>query len=126
MVSADEALEAFRTSLRSGDLDSVFKWIADDALFIFSNGHSHDGKSAVRAAFEHNAQVIKNDTYDISDVRWLVQSEEFAVCVYQFAWTGQINGKAASGSGRGTTVLHCLNGAWKIIHEHLSKGLLSD
>lgn len=122
MPTPQEALETFRTTLLSGDLDKVFEWIDEDAVVYFSNETCHDGKPAIRAAFEENARVIKNDTYDIGDLRWLLCTEVAAVCVYSFSWEGEVAGERASGRGRGTTALRCVDGSWKIVHEHLSKG----
>ncbi len=52
-------------------------------------------------------------------------ADDAALCVYEFDWSGEISGKPASGSGRGTTEMRCDDGAWRIIHKHLSRGRLN-
>ncbi|MGO9234611.1 MAG: nuclear transport factor 2 family protein [Methylocella sp.] len=54
----------------------------------------------------------------------MAASEEVAACVYEFGWSGEIDGQPASGSGCGTTVLRRIEGTWRVAHEHLSRGRL--
>lgn len=102
--------------------EAMLGLIDDDAVYMFSNETVHVGREAIEQAIRHNFETIKDDTYAIKNLTWLVESSEVAVCVYDFAWTGTVHGKPASGSGRGTSVLRRTAGGWKIVHEHLSKG----
>lgn len=118
-MTAREALRAYELGLNTHRFDAVADLIAPDAVFWFSDGNHH-GTDAVQAAFEQTWQVLNNDTYWLDEVEWIAEGETAAVCIYRFNWKTQIDGRSASGSGRGTTVLHRIADQWKIIHEHLS------
>jgi ketosteroid isomerase-like protein len=70
-------------------------------------------------AFERTFALIQDETYSIRDVHWVKQAEEYAVCLYTFHWQGTINGRPASGSGRGTSILVREAGKWLLLVEHL-------
>ena len=100
----------------------MLSFVADDAVYLFSNESCHVGKDAVRGAIARNFDAIKNETYGTSKLRWLVRTDELAVGVYEYAWSGDIHGERMSGGGRGTTVLRRRGDRWEILHEHLSRG----
>jgi ketosteroid isomerase-like protein len=106
-------------------LDATLAMIADDAVYLFSDGTAHIGKAAIANVLARNFAAIGDETYRISDVRWLLRTGDAATCVYVFEWSGIIDGKPASGSGRGTSVLRRDRDSWLMVHEHLSKGGLS-
>lgn len=122
--SPDELMRLYEAATAAHDLEATLALIADDAVYLFSNQSSHHGKDAVRAVLEKNFDLIKAETYEIRDLTWLAKSDEVAACVYEYHWSGEINGKPASGRGRGTSVLKRVEGAWRVAHEHLSAGLL--
>lgn len=105
-------------------LDGTLAMIADDAVYLFSDGTSHIGKAAIADVLARNFAAISDETYRIRDVRWLLRMTDAASCVYVFEWSGIINGRAASGSGRGSSVLRRDGDRWLVVHEHLSKGSL--
>jgi hypothetical protein len=72
--------------------------------------------------FASDPELIKDETYRISEVVWVAESRDIAACTYRFGWSGLLRGEHASGSGRGTCVLARKDGAWVVVHEHLSKG----
>ena len=117
-----EFMRRFETSGGTGGLDATLALIDDGAVYWFSDGTAHVGKSAIERVFRRNAELIKSDTYRISNIVWIAQSADFAACVYRFDWAGTVGGAPASGSGRGTSVLGRRGDSWVIIHEHLSKG----
>lgn len=119
MMTPDQFL---RDYVSSPSLENTFSMIAEDAVYWFSNESHHVGKAAVEKAIRHNFETIKEETYRILDVQWIVETEDTAVGLYRFEWSGKINGKPASGAGRGTTVLRRNGDSWLIAHEHLSKG----
>ena len=121
-MSPDEFMRAYEAVLNAHDLEGTLTLIADDAIFLFSNETSHVGKAAVAAAIGANFDAIKLETYRISGLRWLAESDDAAACVYEFHWAGEIGGQAMSGSGRGTNVLRRVDDAWRVVHEHLSRG----
>jgi len=124
-VTPDAALDAYVRASDAHDLDGTARWIANDAVYFFSNESCHVGKAAVRAAIEKNFEAIRDGSYGIEKVRWLVRETSLAVCVYEYRWSGAIRGERMSGGGRGTTVLRHEDGGWRVAHEHLSRGSLA-
>lgn len=113
--------EEYQRLTNTHRFDEVAPLISTDALYWFSNGTTHEGMDAIRAVFEHNWSLIRNEEYRLEQIRWLAQDERIAVCVYRFRWEGDTAAGRESGSGRGTSVLLKVNGAWQIVHEHLSR-----
>jgi len=103
-------------------LDATLAMIADDAMYLFSDGTAHIGKAAIADVLARNFAAIADEMYRIGDVRWLLRTGDAAACVYVFEWLGVVDGKAASGRGRGTSVLRRDRDSWLVVHEHLSKG----
>ena len=93
--------------------------VHDDACVTFSNGTVHVGKAAVQRAFESNFAAIADEKYRISNVRWVHRGSEIAVYLFDFNWSGRVGGRSASGSGRGTSVLHRDHDGWRLLVEHL-------
>jgi uncharacterized protein (TIGR02246 family) len=124
-MSPAEFIRSYEAAANAHDLDAIVELIAEDAVYWFSDQSAHLGKTAIRKAIAANFNAIKNERYRIENVIWLATSGEIAACVYEFYWSGEIDGRAASGDGRGTTVLRRIDGNWRIAHEHLSRGHLS-
>lgn len=120
--SPEEFMQRYEAATREHDLQTTLSLIADDAVFFFSNETVHTGKAAIEKVLRHNFEAIKAESYGIDHLSWLVQSGEVAVCVYDYAWSGLIDGNLASGFGRGTSVLKRIGRDWQIVHEHLSRG----
>jgi ketosteroid isomerase-like protein len=102
------------------DFDQLVPLIADDATYWFTDGSYH-GIDAIRAAIQRTFAAILDETYEIKDLEWVAITDDLAACRYRFSWKGVVEGKPASGQGRGTNVLTKRNGAWKMLHEHLSR-----
>jgi len=98
---------------------AVADLIHDEAMFIFTDSIFR-GKSEIGEAFTRTFQTIQDEQYNISDIEWLVITDEVATCIYNFHWQGVINGQEMSGGGRGTTVLQMTEKGWQLLHEHLS------
>ncbi|HMN59029.1 MAG TPA: nuclear transport factor 2 family protein [Anaerolinea sp.] len=120
--SPDELMREYEQAANRHDLQATLDLIDEDAVYLFSDGSAHLGKGAVERAICRNFDAIQEEIYRIDNLTWLVKGEEIAACVYDFAWSGMINGQAAGGAGRGTSVLQRSGGGWKVVHEHLSKG----
>ncbi len=101
------------------DIAQIASMIAENATYWFSDG-SHRGLEEIVEAVERTFAVIRDETYAISDLQWVVASADTGVCRYRFAWHGLIDGEPHSGRGRGTNVLVRRDGLWKVQHEHLS------
>lgn len=121
-MSPTEFMQAYETVTNAHDLGALLGLIADDAIYLFSNQTSHIGKTAIREAIQANFEAIEDEIYRIQHLTWLANSSDVAACVYEFNWSGKVNGKPASGHGRGTTVIRRVDGRWKVAHEHLSSG----
>jgi ketosteroid isomerase-like protein len=101
------------------DFDNLAALIADDATYWFTEGSYH-GVDAIRAAIERTWVTIIDETYKLEQLEWVVMTRDSAVCRYRFRWTGVVGGEPTSGQGRGTNVVVRRDGAWKMLHEHLS------
>ena len=118
----DQFMQAYEHATANHDLASTLERIDDDAIYLFSNESVHIGKPAVEWVLRHNFEVIKAESYSISNLTWMAQSDDVAACVYDYAWSGTIDGEKMSGFGRGTCVLKRSGDEWRIVHEHLSRG----
>jgi ketosteroid isomerase-like protein len=120
-VSPEQFLREYERRLGEHQWSAVANLIHNDAVFIFSEGTYH-GKVEIGRAFTRTFETIQNEQYTISNLEWLVITDEVAVCIYDFHWQGIVNGQEMSGGGRGTTVLQKSAMGWQIVHEHLSSG----
>lgn len=118
-MDPEEFIRAYQQALASQDWTNVDPLVHENASVTFSNGTVHKGKSEVRRAFEKNFSLIKDEEYSIANVHWVTKSSEMAVYLFDFSWSGLINGQPASGSGRGTSVLIKESDRWQLLVEHL-------
>lgn len=118
-MNPEDFIRAYEHALATQDWSNVDPLVNDDACVTFSNGAVHKGKSAVKIAFEKNFSSIKDETYTITNVHWVMKGDITAVYLFDFNWSGIINDKPASGAGRGTSVLINKDGEWKLLVEHL-------
>ena len=118
-VSAKSFVKEYEHALASQDWKSVAPLISDDAIVIFSNGSLHAGKEAIRVAYQHNFNTIKGEEYRIEKVHWLAETMDTAAYSFEFHWRGVIDGREASGSGRGTAVLIHNDDRWLLVGEQL-------
>ena len=121
-MSPEEFMQVYERRTNAHDMNALMDLIADDAIYLFSNRTSHIGKAAIRNAIQANFDAIDDENYRLQHLKWLANLENVAACVYEFEWSGRVNGKPASGGGRGTTVIRRVDGRWKVAHEHLSSG----
>jgi len=117
-MSPDHLLIKYEKALSNQDWQSVEPLFHKDACVTFSTG-TYKGIQEIKAIFENNFSVIKDEKYTISNIHWVQKNHKNAVCLYQFNWQGIINGEPCSGGGRGTSVLILDDNKWKIITEHL-------
>lgn len=92
--------------------------IHPESTVVFTSG-TYSGIDEVEAVFRRNFELIEDEGYSITNVRWLDRSADRAVALYDYAWEGVIGGKPASGGGRGTSVLIRGPRGWQILLEHL-------
>lgn len=122
VMSPTEFLRRYEAATCAHDLEGTLDLIAEDAIFLFSDHTSHVGKSAVRKVLAANFEAIRDEAYRLENLHWIASSDDMAVCVYEYRWSGVIEGQPKSGRGRGTSVLRRENEAWLVAHEHLSAG----
>lgn len=115
----DEVFKSLEAAANSQDFDRVAPHIAQDAVYWFTDGRS-EGLEAIREAFERTWQTIRDETYVLSNVKWIAVSESVAVCIYDFRSRGVVSGRPFAASGRGTNVFVRSDGVWRVVHEHLS------
>lgn len=118
MNQPQEFISAYEKALASQSWDNVAPLIHEQCVATFSEG-TYIGKAEVEAAFRKTFALIKEEKYKISNIHWVRETENTAVFIHHFSWSGIINGQFASGSGRGTSVLTKENGRWQLICEHL-------
>lgn len=116
----DTFLKSYEQANNSHIWANVEPFIAKDATYWFTDG-SYVGIDEIREAIETTFTKIQDEVYEIKDICWPTVTDVNAVCTYTFHWQGAVDGKQASGSGRGTNVLEKRDGSWQIVHEHLSK-----
>jgi hypothetical protein len=77
-----EFMRNYEAVTRAHDLRRTLDLIDADAVYWFSDGGSHVGKGAIERALRGNFDAIEGEDYRISDIAWLVQCPDCAVCVY--------------------------------------------
>ncbi len=120
-MTPEEFIRAYEAALGTQDWKVIDPLIANNASVTFSDGTVHAGKAKVQAAFENNFTKIKSEKYSIDNVVWLRKKEIYAVYLFEYKWTGIVNGTSMSGGGIGTSVIINENGNWKLLTEHLGR-----
>jgi ketosteroid isomerase-like protein len=118
-MDPEEFIRAYEQALATQDWRNVEPLVHNNACVTFSNGTVHKGKREVQIAFEKNFLLIKDEEYSITNLHWVIKSSETAVYLFDFSWSGLINDRQASGSGRGTSVLVKESDKWQLLVEHL-------
>jgi len=124
-MTPKDFIKDYEKALAAQDWKFVSPLISDSACVIFSNGQINSGKDAVKQAYEYNFRKIKNEKYTIENVIWIKTEETFAIYLFDYFWTGIVNGELLSGNGIGTTVILKEGTKWKLLSEHLGKKQVS-
>lgn len=120
-MNPEEFIKSYERALATQDWDIIEPLVSENVSVIFSNGTIHIGKENVQKAFEKNFSIIKNEKYAVENIKWLVKDKKYAVYLFEFNWTGIIDGKSGFGNGIGTSVLIKENAGWKLLTEHLGR-----
>ncbi|MCC6300409.1 MAG: nuclear transport factor 2 family protein [Anaerolineales bacterium] len=118
-MTPEEFIHAYEQALASQRWNRVEPLVHPDACVTFSNGAVHKGRREVKAAFEKNFSLIKDEKYSITDVHWVLKNDWTAVYLFDFHWSGIINDKPASGAGRGSSAIVKQDDRWLLLVEHL-------
>lgn len=117
----EQFLKQYETATNTHDFNHVASLIAKEAVYWFSDG-SFVGIDEIRKAFINTWNKIREEKYRIDNIQWVSCTDTAAVCIYNFHWEGIVDGEKLSGHGRGTNVIGKVDGQWKMLHEHLSRG----
>lgn len=114
-------LKAYEQAANSRDFTKVAPFIADKAVFVFTNG-TFEGRPAIQQAFEDTWQKIRDEQYSISNVIWTKTGYRNAACTYKFRSDGMVGGQRQVYEGTGTSMFRRIDGNWRITKEELKKG----
>lgn len=114
-----QALLNYIRATNTHDFSEVEKCLADDAVYWFSDS-TCTAIAEIKKYFEQAWSIVQEEVYQANHVQWIATSSEVAACIYEYAWSGLINGVHQSGKGRATNVFKRVGGKWLLIHEHLS------
>jgi len=120
-MTAEDFVKNYEGALATQNWENVAPLMHKNASVTFSSGVVHEGRAAVKIAFERNFKLIKNELYKVENIRWLLKSESTAVYLFDFSWRGIINRQSIEGSGIGTSVLVREGEKWVLLTEHLGK-----
>lgn len=121
MTPPELFLNAYETALATQRWANVALLIHPLARITFSDGTVLNGTEEIKAAYERNFALIKNEDYRLTNVRWLSVAATLATYTFDFNWQGTINGQTAVGSGKGKGTLVFEDGRWHLLEETLSK-----
>lgn len=118
-MDVKETLQAYINATNTHEFEQVKQFLNENAIYMFSDETCtilHD----IQRYFERAWATIEQEVYSISNVKWLYIHDTSATCVYTYHYEGYNQGSFVKGSGRATNVFIKENGAWQLIHEHLS------
>lgn len=119
-MKPEDFITAYSSALATQEWKHVEHLIHTDACVTFSNGSVNKGISEIKWAYERNFSIIKSEQYAISNIHWVNKTDETAIYLFEFNWTGSIDGQLVSGKGCGTAVIIYDGNNWKLLVEHLS------
>ena len=105
------------------DFDLVRPMIDERAFFRFNDG-DFVGLAAIQAMFEttwRGDPTVKKTHFYLSDIVVLTTDHASATATYTYNWEGSQGSQVFKIQGRGTRVLICESGRFRIVHEHLSR-----
>jgi hypothetical protein len=118
MDSPQAFIAAYEMALATQTWEKVAPLIHEQCVATFGEG-TFIGKVEVESAFRETFSLISEEKYTISNIHWIQETDNFAAFIFQYSWSGIVDHKFTSGSGRGTSILTNENGRWQLICEHL-------
>ncbi|WDF05815.1 YybH family protein [Shouchella hunanensis] len=115
----EQALERYIEATNTHRFSEVEKVLHSEAVFWFTNQNCVTRKD-IKTFFETAWTHIKEEVYEATEVKWMITTEQAAMCTYTYTYKGYQDGVFVSGKGRATNAFVLENGEWKLIHEHLS------
>jgi len=123
-MKPEEFISSYEGALATQDWKKVEPLFSEEVTVTFSDGSVHIGKEKVKEAFERNFKTIKSEKYEIVNVKWIKESDNYAVYLFEYNWSGIINGQLLSGNGLGTSIIVKEADSWKLLSEHLGRKLI--
>lgn len=117
-MSPSDFIHDYLQATKTHQWSNILPLIHPNAAVTFSTGDVHEGLNAIKKAFERNFELIENEKYEMTNLRWLLQSDSTAVCLFNYAWNGRVHGQFAEGHGIGTMVIIKENDIWQLLTEH--------
>lgn len=115
-----KALEQYIEATNSHDFNNVKQVLHPNAVYWFTD-MTCTSINEIQSYFENAWNVIKEEVYSSSNVKWVTIDKNSATCIYTYQYQGYHNGEFVSGSGRATNVFTTTDDKqWKLVHEHLS------
>ncbi len=118
-MTPEDFVLKYEAALATQDWIQVAPLIHENACVTFSNGSVHRGKTAVEKAFRKNFSSIQNESYRMTNIHWVQKRDSLAVYLFEFQWSGVMQGQSIRGAGKGTCVITKLSDDWRLLVEHL-------
>ncbi len=118
-MDVKETLQAYINATNTHEFEQVKKLLNENAIYMFSD-QTCTNMHEIQHYFERAWTIIEKEVYSISNIEWLYIHSSSATCIYTYHYEGYKQGQFVKGSGRATNVFVKENGAWQLIHEHLS------
>ncbi len=118
MEGPEDFIKEYELALETQRWESVEPLIHSNCVATFTEG-TYIGIREVESAFRKTFELIKEEQYKICNIHWIIKNNELAVLVFNYNWSGIINGQQMSGGGRGTSTLVNVDGKWLLLAEHL-------
>ncbi|KYG25572.1 YybH family protein [Alkalihalobacillus trypoxylicola] len=118
-MTYENALKQYIEATNTHKFENVKEMLHPHAVFWFTD-KSCSNLEDIESYFTNAWDVIKDEVYRATDVKWITTNEQSATCLYTYQYEGYYKGQYVEGSGRATNVFIWYKGKWKLIHEHLS------
>jgi hypothetical protein len=121
--SVERFLHHFEEIAMKEDFSLLQDMIDERAYFRFNDG-DFVGRKSIQGAFEktwRSNPTIRKARFYLTDIVVLTTDQRSATATYTYNWEGSQGDKAFAIAGRGTRVMVCESGQFRIVHEHLSR-----
>ncbi len=78
-MTCSDFVADYEKALASQDWNRVASLMHPNGTVTFSDGTVPTGKTAGERAFRRNFSLIEDEIDEISDIHWIVQTDDFAV-----------------------------------------------
>ena len=92
--SARDFVTVYEAALGTQHWESIAPLVHPDCTVTFSEG-TYRGIGEVGAAFRKTFDLIKDETYEMRDIHWVMESETTAVLTFQFPLVRGYPGKSS-------------------------------